>query len=1613
MNKPSSPTEVKLMYTSFFQLCAGALLAPKGFSNAVQALFLWISNLHCIIILLFAQLNLIVSIDKTEMLSYELYQITKTLTMQQVLDFSMNSFGLNSLVIAVWVYVFCLLIILSAVIIIFRFNQNLTKAQSIFIYSLSQFHLNFGFWITSLALFSANLYLQRESEISTGDVFIRSIHILLIIINYIITLVMSIYSYPPYRDCNRYSAHTSIFQVLSFILKGCLIPFIAFQDRTNLAVGFFVAFSSLILIIRHYTLISNFPYYYISAMRISITLSAVSLLIAGFSIIALILRGLIDDSGAVVVYGEVVLLPLIIKQSEIYIQTVIQAYHRKNIEQINTDPQAIRKLFSLTYILQNSGNLKMDSCKNINLAELQLWGGITHCLDKKEALQCSAQNSASDFVGSQAVERFYTDLMKMMIQKTLTDLQKRMPESKKLKFILATHIFETNENCAAAINYLAGISRKKGPLQAPAIRLLKEIEQKIQSRYQNVEKGSLDIKSFIDFDIIAMDFTRVLYANTEKFINFWKTYKKAKFEIMDLFNKSKVIELNDDKINKLWSRKIENQPLFANSLKNLYSIYLLFVRNAPATACKIKNKFKAYDFYADLIDREDAPALTKNLISPDHIIITASMSKGQLGRVTYASSNITNSLGWTQYDLVGRNINVLMMPFMREKHGQVMAKHLEASNPSAQFSKTTGTYILTKGHYIMKCNISLSIHPYVMDELRYTAIIKLQKNHNQHLLILDENGNIEGFTKGIAEEFKLDLGRQIGMADICTGIQELNSEEPMYESRKSILYQAGKLKNSMPNNKEYIKSSFSIESKNTTHKLKQTEFYLNLERLDKKCSTSFLAKRNRERFGDLVYQTLSLTNHVEEIEKSFSLQEGVSKRVEEKLASTVDDVISIPNEKAVNIYIRTVTDSKRKSTLAPHEIEKAGLLQNYASLGHGLDDKAHRPLKTSINSINKKSEKSSPGKFIAHMEKKTARRRAAMEAKGDHLDGAGSSYYSSTSNINAKVEEAIYTIPKQSGLRNLNWLMLVIIVMTASFMICFGRENATTLKTVEALVDVVSASTMQLLVLVEFKRLTSWYAVLDMGIGTYDRFTWAGIPDTRFILSTRLAIEQPILLNYSTLIRSSINMLDKASYPRIYAKIPAIEWDPITKKNSMRETNSLDLVTDIITAGQKIINTPYEQLNSSDRDVAFISNNTMDSLLVAGEDLALVILGDTKQKLSSLSSLLVIFLSVVAALSAVFIGLLFNLQKKLINDKDRLFDIILRLSDYEIDKRLIIVTKFQAALDKNSLNGRYLEFETHEDESPMFDIKAKQQSSLFYKKRLASRKNIHVNLIKIAVGSLFIVILFLVGFLAVFVTLEKQNSAISKKIDTITTSNMNLYQLGVIFVGLLDYVAKNTTSTIRGLPSQAEYTETFAELSNLQSKLIAATDDKDGIGGDAQLVELIKGNLCQALTSDPYAGAQCASLIYGIVQKGMIDVNTFMIAFVQNTKNNFDASNRTHQDMYKAITQQDFIQVDPVWALYMLPGYQEIDKLIRERLALDFNTYQNAVSTVISVCGVLFIMIGLVLWWRVKDLFDQERIGWRKIVRLIPDTVVLNNKMLKNYLVANTTIALANLESSK
>jgi len=175
---------------------------------------------------------------------------------------------------------------------------------------------------------------------------------------------------------------------------------------------------------------------------------------------------------------------------------------------------------------------------------------------------------------------------------------------------------------------------------------------------------------------------------------------------------------------------------------------------------------------------------------------------------------------------------------------------------------------------------------------------------------------------------------------------------------------------------------------------------------------------------------------------------------------------------------------------------------------------------------------------------------------------------------------------------------------------------------------------------------------------------------------------------------------------------------------------------------------------------------------------------------------------------------------------------------------------------------------------------------------------------------------------------------------------------------------------------------------------------KNDFGNYTDTVQVLgKGDLC---TLQPSYVEDCYIDGKGTTTQGLIALNNYFVNSVNGLRNAYDNSNKTFEAKTEIYSDPLFSALERLYFGPIKTCFLLLADIVRIEFLREIDSFKQAVLILNIVSMVIFIMLGRIYWITGLRRMQREKLYFRKILRVIPLSIILQNKYLQNYMNKST-----------
>ena len=1576
-----------------------SLFWPDGFPAFVQFVLALVSNIQYIGVMLYGQILFAISSygDSFSDKIKELISFGDNWLDEHVNDF-LNSFVMTAMT---FYHILLLLLIIYVAHLAYK-NKKMSNTLRKVIVSVFRLHACF---ISNIATiyFIGNLscrdqFLYFGLTVSSDNAAIGIIHIFIIIINFLSGFIISTLCYDPFRTNNVFASHTSHDQVITYFYKsivGILLGTCNMSEFTQWLFIFLTLFSSAM---RGYILTAKWPYYHHRGMKTNLISTYICGLIGLVSIIGKICSSANNvEFPSSIIYVEILMIPLCWHCVCWQLRKTLCGYINLPLQKIKTSHSVYKKLYSIKTLME-SVRITIDSNKPrfSNFTELYFFGLIkAHSVScEKEKCLCKLLSNSGNYYKPFDISELRNTYQEFTFQieyETLSQAIKLNGKRVLIEAHLADLLIENKSVDLRCIFAIYNILKRTHSFKERLI--IFHLQEKIQSRifsFFNEANDCINMKEYIEYQESATALPTLLSSNIQKHIEFWEIFMKPEVRIMELLNKSIQIEAEADKISAFWNQFVVYYPKVAMNLYPLYGLYLSHIRNCQYSGEKILKKHRQFIRLEDKSHEGESEINKYTIKDRETGSIFFSMNKERFGKILKISQNITEELGWRNEDLIGKNISCLFPIVWQTGFMKALEAHSEGVNN--YLHQNIAFFINDSQGNILPCNIYLSFSPYLGKEMNYICFIRLKKSVEDFILI-NNDGKIEGWTSHIGEVLGLKNTSSYRIQDFC---RDWN----MNITGKSDLRTTVR------------ETSFSVDN-GPLHM--------------SKASSLRICKRMTDELSHDMQQYWLRFNA---LSQGINFNRELLVRTENKIIFDISLIVLTiqPFEKQQLMELRTTkyahNEENEISALIPSEGHRTNntVYKTTHFLDEGMegmeemDEFVNTPQKESSKFIKKMTmvdEKEPQGINSTDSQILNELKARNVDPRRLAFDRASSSMMSTNNlNIFSKIEEAVYAVPRENSLKILHVLVLLFFVLCGSMLVVQFFTTRRELNLIQENASTVISFTESISYVVELNRRMRQLLFFPDSLFALDRHVVVGQPDFQTGILVALTPTVGKLNNQSRAAREELSKIDEKFLARLYEKnLPLINRGENSVSN--RKISLFDMPVEVIAATVRISKSPVGVINKNNTDLLFILNNTLNDYLIKAESVSPMLLEDTETKINKFTSSILICLTIAIVFGAMLLIVLAYEERKHILKRNQFIDILLMNNEHYVEEYLKVAKGILEASKLDFFSEAYFSKLYHagfrENKTNTARKFKAERDTKSYAKKTGIRKGINLQLLKVLFLGFFLIFLFLMGFIVLYIVLVSSGKSqqIYDQLSKSVTANYYIYQIRLLEGTIYSYIHEDGNILLRNNPMGPEWDKVSKNVTYFSKFLV----ELEASITEPSIKKIIRGNICDFNFSSKVPPSQCETMAGGIVTKGLVNLVNYYANALRDGKDAWDGSNHTHEAMIETFLVEGMVNIERLGFHFAYPSYERIQSFMRNETILMIQEHQNTSVKIIVTFIVIYSFAGLVIWNLVWKLIVMERTIWRKMIRQIPNKMLLNSKMLKLFLINNCDHALDSVKN--
>ena len=355
------------------------------------------------------------------------------------------------------------------------------------------------------------------------------------------------------------------------------------------------------------------------------------------------------------------------------------------------------------------------------------------------------------------------------------------------------------------LNYLLELKdsfwNRQAVFKAKSILQYKQDKKNEEYRSKHKDNKNLYIRELLEYEYFLIQLKKALIQLSELQKKMWNELLLPQSNLNKIYKFNTEIFFHIKSINEKWEIAFSSNYADLKTMV-IYKLYMTCIRGI-AESWNEKGKFK--------INNE---ALFNENNSHVFVILGVDSSKGNLGKITRVSSGISKIFEYSQSDVIGTNISILMPSFVGKVHYEFIDSYLN-SGEGRILNKDVNIFAVNKENYLFGIHVVVREYYTIQQDICFLAIIR-RAMENKGIILTDPNGIILNISYDLYLNMKelnsiLISEQNISLFYICPNLNKQLNDGPYdeFEGNATITFCA-------PKNLQIVSSL--LQSKNAMNK---------------------------------------------------------------------------------------------------------------------------------------------------------------------------------------------------------------------------------------------------------------------------------------------------------------------------------------------------------------------------------------------------------------------------------------------------------------------------------------------------------------------------------------------------------------------------------------------------------------------------------------------------------------------------------------------------------------------------------------------------------------------------------------------------------------------------
>jgi len=588
--------------------------------------------------------------------------------------------------------------------------------------------------------------LSGSGEFSACSVAKVSGSVILLIVNLTLGFFHEFLCFQIHQNTQSYGIKNNLHNISKLFHKTLVLMFFYFIGKTS-SDEVMIVFNIIFTIHNILVLQIRLPFYNITVLKLSTACGTISLSCAFFAL------GKYLDARANVLLAAILIIPFVVKISVVRLKNTVKGISMlkyRNCYQAVHFPTLLADQLKDLEVYSNK--------KKLNKKTLYSMGFLL--INNQSELQCYLPE----------------DIRKTIFQKGLQDMLKMLdkyPKNELLILSIAQMYIQIMDDGYTALTYINKLGNNQTSFAAKvSIQSLSNHLMILNNRMSNEVEGK-EKKRASHYNYFACRhktqiLKKYIQEEIQQHLKFWRNLNNTEMNILNAIHQVSHITSQVHTITSYWTKNFEGQEILYVNASIIYALYLEVVRAIPSGGSDLLRKAQQainnkWHIYRDVID----------VSMGNSAVIVASIESDKIGRIIDTSASVKEMFKTSKQTMIGSNIGMVLPNVIAAKHNDFIRAYQKNSKEAVNYE--IKSYAKTLADDYFKVEVSLHPSPLIYKELSIFAFIKKTSDF-QSLLIVDHKGLIIDYSKDLSLAFNLSSkkGGALKIETLCPKFKLIN-----------------------------------------------------------------------------------------------------------------------------------------------------------------------------------------------------------------------------------------------------------------------------------------------------------------------------------------------------------------------------------------------------------------------------------------------------------------------------------------------------------------------------------------------------------------------------------------------------------------------------------------------------------------------------------------------------------------------------------------------------------------------------------------------------------------------------------------------------------------------